>query len=89
MRRLTLLLAISFLSPQALPSGQGTRPALSFGVPVASDMKSGDIHEYELAPVTAGDLVSGTVEVRGLAALTRSLPTIGRRIETSPRKSTR
>ncbi len=80
--RLTLLLAISFLAPQALTSGQGTRPALSFGVPIASDMKSGEVHEYGLTPVTAGDLVSGTMEVRGLAALVQVLDRGGAVIRT-------
>jgi enterochelin esterase-like enzyme len=54
----------------ASPSGGTQEPAraLSFGVPIEREMRSGEVHEYDLT-VAAGDLVSGTIEPRALAAI--------------------
>jgi hypothetical protein len=41
---------------------------LSFGVPIAAEMRSGEVNEYAFNAL-AGDLVSGTLEVHGLAVL--------------------
>jgi enterochelin esterase-like enzyme len=44
-----------------------TRP-LSFSVPITADLQSGQVHEYGFT-AASGDLVSGTLELRGLAAI--------------------
>ncbi|AMY09272.1 hypothetical protein LuPra_02485 [Luteitalea pratensis] len=75
--RLTLALLVGLLAHvqgltgQAPPAGRGTSgqaSALSFGAPVARGVRSGEVHEYGLT-IAAGDLVSGTITVSGLAAL--------------------
>ena len=92
MPRVALVLVVSFLQGEGVVvSAQGSGGAqrtstpsrtLSFAVPVPSDMKSGDVHEYGLTPVTAGDLVSDTLEVRGLAALVQVVDVGGAVIRT-------
>ena len=76
-RHVTFLLTIWLLSQaqgltgQAPPPGGGTSGparALSFGVPIERDVRSGEVHEYGLT-VAAGDLVSGTIELRSVEAL--------------------
>jgi enterochelin esterase family protein len=65
--RLTLL-----LSPWILVHAQGVTgqapPPLSFGVPVERAVRSGEVHEYGFM-AGAGDLISGTLTLPGLAAL--------------------
>jgi enterochelin esterase-like enzyme len=82
LRRLTLLLPVALLTLQPFTSSQGIRATLSFGLPIASEIKSGDVHEYGLSPVMAGDLVSGTLEVRGLAVLVEVLDAGGAIVRT-------
>jgi hypothetical protein len=92
MPRVALVLAVSFLQGEGVVvSAQGSGGAqrtltasrtLSFAVPVTSDLKSGDVDEYGLTPVTAGDLVSGTLEVRSLAALVQVVDAGGAVIRT-------
>lgn len=65
-----LLAPAAGLPGQAPPPGGTAGPAraLSFGVPIERDVRSGEVHEYDLT-VAAGDLVSGTIEVRAVEAL--------------------
>lgn len=86
MRR-TSALAVVFLSTvRILGSSQTSPPAasaaaqadtLKFGVAVQRDARSGDVREYSIS-VAGGDLVSGTLEVRGkLAGVVEFLDTSG------------
>ena len=58
-----LLAHVHGLTGQAPPVDRGTSGqagTLSFGAPIARDVRSGEVHEYGLT-VAAGDLVSGTI----------------------------
>jgi enterochelin esterase family protein len=76
MRFLLILLAMCVATIQGLASHQANPvpggPAsgsstLKFGVPLDRDIRSGDVHEHSLA-AKGGDLVSGTLTVRGRLA---------------------
>jgi enterochelin esterase-like enzyme len=74
MTRRTLGLGLLLLGALAAPSAQ-TRQ-LSFGVSITADLQSGQVHEYGLI-ADSGDLVSGTLEVRGLAAIVEVFDSAG------------
>ncbi|MEO7888870.1 MAG: enterochelin esterase domain-containing protein, partial [Vicinamibacterales bacterium] len=66
-----LLAQAQSLTGQApAPGGSPPGPAraLSFGVPLERDVRSGEVHEYSLI-MAAGDLVSGTIQLRVVEAL--------------------
>ena len=66
-----LLALVQGLTGQVPPVGRGTpgqAGTLSFGATIARDVRSGEVHEYGLT-VAAGDLVSGTIELRAVEAL--------------------
>ena len=76
MRLLLLLLTMSVATIHGLVSQQANAvpgaPArggstIKFGVPLERDIRSGDVHEHSLA-AHGGDLVSGTLSVRGRLA---------------------
>ncbi len=80
-----VLAQVQRLTGQAPPIGRGASgqaSALSFGAPTARDARSGEVHEYGLT-VAAGDLVSGTIELRGLAALVEIVDSTGHVIDTN------
>ena len=68
---LLVLVHVQGLTGQTGPAGlamSGQVNTLSSGVPIARNVRSGDVHEYALT-ATAGDLVSGTIALPGLTAL--------------------
>jgi len=66
-------------TPAVNASGQVRK--LMFGTPVQRDLRSGDVDEFSLA-AGAGDLVSGKIEVRRLAALVEILNAAGTAVHT-------
>jgi enterochelin esterase-like enzyme len=79
--RLTLLLSISILvHPQGL-TGLVPTP-LSFGVPTERAVKSGEVHEYDFT-AGAGDLISGTLSLPGLAAIVEFVDSTGQIVRTA------
>lgn len=60
------ILGSSQMSPPAA-SGAAQADTLTFGVAVQRDARSGDVREYSIT-AAGGDLVSGTLEVRGKLA---------------------
>ena len=81
--RLTFLLPIWLLVHAQDLTGQAPAP-LSFGVPIERDVRSGEVHEYDLM-VGAGDLISGTFTLPGLAALFEIVGNTGQIIRTTYR----
>ena len=88
---LTLLVSIWLLAHTQGLAGQGPSQgggasgaarALTLGVPIERDMRSGEAHEYGLT-TAAGDLISGTLELRGLAGLVQVLDPVGQVIRTN------
>jgi len=70
------VLGSSQTSPPAA-SGAAQSDTLTFGVAVQRDARSGDVREYSIT-AAGGDLVSGTLEVRGkLAGVVEFLDTSG------------
>lgn len=73
------------LTGQTPPVGKGKSgqaATLALGTPTAREVRSGEAHEYGLT-VAAGDLVSGTITVSGVAALVQGVDATGRVIHTS------
>jgi enterochelin esterase-like enzyme len=80
-----LVASVHGLTGQTPAVGQGTSgqgATLAFGTPTTRDVRSGEVHEYGLT-LDAGDLVSGTITVSGVAALVQGVETSGRLIYTS------
>src|SRR5690242_9836583 len=56
------------LLARAVNSAQAQAAAITFRVPIERDAHSGDTHDYTFA-AAAGDLITGTVAVRTVAAI--------------------
>ena len=79
--RLSLLLSIWILVPVQGLTGQAPTP-LSFGVPIERAVRSGEVHEYQFT-AGAGDLITGTLTLPGVAALLEFVDSTGQVIRTT------
>jgi enterochelin esterase-like enzyme len=80
---LVLLAIAPGATQQSLPadrSSAGVRTPLAFATPLTRDARSGEVHEYRWT-ATGGDLVSGTVTMRGVAALVQVTDGTGRSVK--------
>ena len=81
--RLAVLLPICLLASVHGLTGQAP-PPLSFGVPIERAVRSGEVHEYGFTS-GAGDLISGTLTLPGLAALVEIVGSAGQILRTTYR----